>query len=172
MNNNIIENIASYIDDKKDTIISVQNLSGKKENDILKILFERLGIENLNEKETYDGLFGWKEYKPDGYLFCNSSQCEIIIEGKKVTEGSEYGYWHAPIQALFYSKRHYAKYERSPFVICIILDWGRKATTLLDSFEKDFIDYFLNDNIYTIRASMAAQFIEHNLNGIGNWTKL
>ncbi len=144
MSSNIIENIASYIVNKKNTIFSVQNLCGKKENDILKILFERLGIENLNDKETYDGLFGWKEYKPDGYLFYNSSQCEIIIEGKKVTEGAEYGYWHALIQALLYSKRHSAKYGRSPCVICIILDWGRKATIPLDSIEKDFIDYFVN----------------------------
>ncbi|MEA3361178.1 MAG: hypothetical protein U9R17_17470 [Thermodesulfobacteriota bacterium] len=173
MNKDIIETIANYINEKKDIIFSVQNLCGKKENDILKILFERLGINNLIVKKLYDGLFGWKKYEPDGYLFCNSSQSEIIIEGKKVTEGAEYGYWHALIQGLLYSKRHYTKYEKYPYVLCIILDWGRKAAIPLDSSEKDFIDYFVNDNIYIIRVSMVeTQFIEHNLKGHGNWTEL
>lgn len=56
-------------------------------------------------------------------------------------------------------------------MLCIILDWGRKAGKELDEWEKDFIDKFKNNKIFFLRINMLRnKFIEHNLSG--RWEKI
>ena len=169
----IIKKLITFVEKHRNLIVSVQNLCGKPENEIAKTLFENLNVHNRKQSISYNGILGWGKYDPDGYFPCNSSSSDLVVEVKKVTEGSEYGYWHALVQGLIYSKRHHTKYKKVPCIICIILDWGRKAGTPLDLHDQDFIDYFIKDKIHTLRVSLVGiPFIEHNLNGHGKWTKL
>ena len=159
---NIIENFKN----KKDKIFKLSDLCGKHENNIAKKLFEVLGWNNLEKKEYNNGLFGWKEFKTDKCRKLNEQL--LIIEVKKVTEKSEYGYWHALIQGTLYSflqsKESKDKKKEDYLILCIVLDWGRKAGSKLNTDEQSFINKFKEDKIYFIRINMVGpKFIEHNL---------
>lgn len=100
----VTQNILGDFLNKRDKIFRLSSLCGNHENNIAKKLFEILGWNNLSQKK-YNGLFGWKEFRTDK---CRDKCRELnerllIIEVKKVTEKSEYGYWHALIQGTIYS---------------------------------------------------------------------
>ena len=157
---NITDIIITDFEQKKDDIFRLDTLCGKHENSIAKELFKVLNWKL--EKKEYNGLFGWSKFITDKSRIIEEKL--LIIEIKKITEKSEYGYWHALIQGMLYSFLQ-SKEERDYLILCIVLDWGGKAGSKLDHDERSFIDKFKNDKIYFIRINMTgdAKFIEHNL---------
>jgi hypothetical protein len=173
MKHSITETLIAFVERHKGFLISLQNHRQKTEKEIADLLFQGLKVSDRLQSISYDGLFGWRKHDPDGYFLCSDSMSDLVVEIKKVTEGGEYGYWHALIQGLIYAKRHKTEYQTIPCIICVVLDWGRKAGKSLDSLEQEFIDHFVEDNIHTIRVNMVdSPFIEHNLYGGGKWTKI
>lgn len=167
----MIQSFVEILENRKSEVFSMQNLCGKKEPSLVPIFFEKLGIDNDISQITYQGLFGWEEYKPDGHIRGPSkfSTADIIFEVKKISESTEYGYWHCFIQGLIYAKRHQLQ-GPPPDVLCIVLDWGRKSGIGLNQNEQNLSDYFKQDRIHTIRFSLSGNlFIEHNMMGSGNW---
>ena len=159
--------ITKNFNEKKDGIFQLSNLCGKRENNIAKELFEKLGWGDLKPLK-YDGLFGWKKFETDKCKEINKQL--LIIEVKKVTEGSEYGYWHALIQGMIYSFLQ-SKKDKNYLILCIVLDWGRKEGQELNEQERNFIDKFKNNKIFFLRINMLkSKFIEHNL--IDGWGKI
>ncbi len=131
-----------------------------EENDLTKRLFKALGWRV--DKKNYEGLFGWKGFRTDGCLKIDDTL--VIIEVKKITEVSEYGYWHAFSQGLIYSYQQQREPENDFLVLCIILDWGRAAGRKLSGHEKRILNFFRERQIYFLRVSMIEkQFIEHNI---------
>ena len=160
------QNIINDFSDKKDKIFQLSNLCGKHENNIAKKLFEVLGWKDDLKQKEYNGLFGWGKFKTDKCRKLNEQL--LIIEVKKVTEGSEYGYWHALIQGMIYSFLQTKEENKNYLVLCIVLDWGRKGGQELNEQEKKLIDKFKEDEILFLRINMLEnKFIEHNL--IDGW---
>ena len=159
----IKQKIVDIFADKKSEIFELSSLCGRHEKSIENKLFELL--KELDQKKTreYEGLFGWENFKPDKCININGYL--LIIEVKKVTEKSEYGSWHAIIQGVIYSFLEKKLFRNKNFlVLCIILDWGRKAGQTLNENEKNFIDQFKFYQIYFLRVNMIGEkFIEHNL---------
>ena len=115
------------------------------------------------DKKNYEGLFGWKGFRTDGCRKIDDTL--VIIEVKKITKGSEYGYWHAFSQGLIYSYQQQHQSGNDFLVLCIILDWGRAAGQKLSEREKRFLNLFREQQIYFLRVNMIEkQFIEHNIN--------
>lgn len=136
-------------------------LCSKSERNLTSILYEQLKWEH--QKQKFDGLFGWGQFEADHRVTVGN--ITFIAEVKKVTEGSEYGYWHAAIQGLLYQHQLHKELQQIP-VLCIILDWGRKSKYLLNESEHDFLDRFRGEQIYFSRIRMDDTIvIEHNLAG-------
>ncbi|MGD9369817.1 MAG: hypothetical protein PVF14_00215 [Desulfobacterales bacterium] len=165
--NNMISTILDEIENNKNSIFELSTTSGKNENDISKLLFESLRWDL--EKKSYGGLFGWSKFDTDKCRTINSEL--LILEVKKVTEKTEYGYWHGLVQSLIYSYQQSALSENNFLVLCFILDWGRNAGNELREDEKNFLDQFRDHKIRFARVSMANnKFIEHNLDE--DWTTI
>lgn len=93
------DEICRQIETKKTDLLKLSNSCGKREDSLAQELQSALApwtFENLQ----YSGLFGWEDFRTDKFTKIND--CRIIIEVKKVNEKSEYGFWHALIQALIY----------------------------------------------------------------------
>jgi len=161
------DEISNKILIKKTELFSLSSLCGKREESIAQELYSALepwNFENLN----YPGLFGWNEFKSDKCVKLEHGRA--IIEVKKVTEKSEYGYWHGLIQSLLYQFQEEEIGNTSDLCfLCFILDWGRKAGTQLNDQEKKFLSKYIGQGIYFVRISMLnPPFIEHNIEN--DWT--
>lgn len=158
----IKDEICDKIVEKKSNLLSLRSLYGKREERITKELysvFDPWRFKNIN----YPGLFGWNEFKSDKSIQLKNGRA--IIEVKKVTEKSEYGYWHALIQSLLYQFQEEENAKKVDLCfLCFILDWGRKSGTQLNDKEKKFLSQYIDQNIYYVRINMRSPlFIEHNL---------
>ncbi len=141
LNENIRQKIISVFREKKEEIFKLSDLYDLPEDDVKKELFNLLEELNLHEPKKYSGLFGWNEFRPDRYI--NIDKHLLIVEVKRVIKHREDYYWHAPIQGMIYS--FLEKKENDNFsVLCIILDWGRKAGKKLDDDERKFIEHNLD----------------------------
>lgn len=164
---------------KRDFLNLISNKCKTPENalkkDIKNFLLKRLK-KNISLKTSYlyssenSKFFGWNSFRTDGCLSC-TDEPKIIFEFKKITEGREYGYWHAMIQGLIYDfferpKRPISDLDYPPHVVIVfIIDWGRACDRKLNTQEKEFLNKFKDErNIYTIRIrSGKNSSIEHNL---------
>jgi len=168
--NGVIEKILCDITNKKSAIFNLSDQHTKRETTITKLLFRALGWNDV-ESKYYNGLFGYKRLHTDGCRKINDKL--VIIEVKAVKpkgrDGYEYGYWNALSQGLIYSyQQQRLSSEQNFLVLCIILDWGRAAGTILNDYEKQFLNKVRNDKIHFLRMSMTnKKFIEHNMNT--NW---
>lgn len=143
-------------------IASMHDMCGKGEKSLENHLYTLLGAQT--DDFVVSGLFGWGEHKADRLLTVGASQ--FVCECKKVTETSEYGYWHALVQAQIYSYRN----QNFP-VVCIVFDWGRLAGRNLEPSDSGFLLPWIERDIYFIRISLSGRhFIEHDLNGA--WEEL
>ena len=162
--NTIKQKIIDIFENKKKEVFRLGDFYDENEESIKKKLFEILEWNDLNHKDKrkYCGLFGWESFKPD--LHINIDNCLLIVEVKKVTQKTEYGYWHALIQGMIYSFSEKRLGNKKFIVLCILLDWGRRSGFVFEKNEKNFIDQFRCHQIYFLRVSMVnRKFIEHNL---------
>ena len=147
----------------RDKLCDLKDKCGKSEKKLSRNLFVQLGWNNY--KNSFEGLFGWQRFDSDHKVKLDRDS--FVVEVKKVTEGSEYGYWHAVIQGLLYQFR----LSGSCPVLCIILDWGRRSGQKLTGDDKAFLSQFQKNSIYFIRFNLSNDFfIEHNLKG--NWNEI
>jgi len=158
---NVENKLIHDIETNRSAIFDLGKPSNRRENDLTKELFKALGWDV--DKKNYEGLFGWKGFRTDGCRKIDDTL--VIIEVKKITRGSEYGYWHAFSQGLIYSYQQQHQSGNDFLVLCVILDWGKAAGQKLSEREKRFLNYFRERQIYFLRVNMIEkQFIEHNIN--------
>lgn len=157
--------ISLFQDKKKDILLELKKKETKKEKCLKQVLYSNFGWTKQKDRK-YEGMFGWKEFKTDRCVKIDDQL--VILEVKKVTSKKEYGYWHAAIQGCLYNYLEAKKKikEDTPacnwFILCIVLDYGRKKGQLSD-LEKEFLDHFKCMNVYFIRINMKCNTIEHNL---------
>lgn len=157
-----LNHLQNVIQEKREAVLALHDQCGKKETTLESRLYSILDAST--QVFVIQGLFGYEEHRADRLVTVGESQ--FVCECKKVTEGTEHGYWHALIQAQIYRHRN----QKFP-VVCIVFDWGRLAGKKLEPKDSDFLLPWTEEAIYFVRISLADNhFIEHNLNNI--WEEL
>ena len=143
-------------------LLALRDQCGKDELTLSSKLFLLLGV--AVAPYNVSGMFGVNPLRTDGLISIGKSK--FIAECKKVTEKTEYGFWHAAIQGLLYRCR-----ENTTPIICFIFDWGRMAGQALPPEERAFLSRWSEEEIRFVRLSLSdAHFIEHNL--LGEWISI
>ena len=151
--------LAALTDNKSDVLSCCRVNPNANERELADRYYALLGATRKGFRVP--GLFGWGYHEADEMLTVRG--CQFISECKKCDSGSEYGYWHAVIQASIYRFRD----NRYP-VVCTVFDRGRKAHQRLAPDDQRFLSQWRQQCIFTLRICPnqgSDGFIEHNLNG-------